>query len=393
MSTLALPTLDAELLAVARDPARYRVLVAGRRRGKSTCAVVVAADGGWRGQRVLWVSPTYRQSLEAYAAAKRLLATVPVVRVRESTATLEFPSGGSIEFRSGDAPDSLRGAGYDLVVVDEAAYVSDDLWPTLRPALAERRGRALFISTPRRVGDAFHGMFLRGQDGADPEWRSWQTPTAHAPHVPAAEVEAAARSMGSVDFAREFEARFVGAEGARVKREWLRVGLPPPVVALALGCDLAISERAGADYTALVAMGRDADGDLWVLDARRTRAPFHQVLRFIVEAAAELGPDVVVVEDVAYQRGVVTELQRTTSLNVRGVRPAGDKGARFAPLEGRIESGLLRLAPDLPPAYADELCSFPVGAHDDFCDATALAFAALAAPPDRYDGLPTHLER
>jgi len=116
---------------------------------------------------------------------------------------------------------------------------------------------------------------------------------------------------------------------------------------------------------------------LYVLDAQRIRAPFHQVLQFIEQMAAKWRPTSIAIEQVQYQAAVIQELSRTTTLPIRGVRPDKDKLTRFLPLAARYEQGLVKHAPGLPGWFEDELLAFPVGAHDDLVDAAAYAFAAL----------------
>lgn len=381
MTVIRLPELYAAQREIALDPTRFRVICAGRRAGKTRLGAVLAFATAVRGERVAWLAPTYSQSCIGFEVCKALAAQVPGVSVRESTRTITFPSGGTIEFRSAEIIDNLRGNSWDLCIIDEAAYVPESLFDSvIRPALADRRGRMLAISTPAAVGDHFHEWFLRGQRNADPEWRSWQLPSKANPYLPSGEIDAARASMTSIAFQREFLAEFVTAAGARVQRAWLRIDSPPACTIVAQGVDLAISERASADYTAIVTVGRAEDGSVWILDAERVHAPFAGVLDFVKRKAGDWLPASIAIEDVQFQRGVITELLRTTQLPIRGVKPQGDKVARFAAaLEARFESGAIRLAATLPGWFVDELCSFPVAKHDDGVDALVYAYAALGS--------------
>ena len=113
--------------------------------------------------------PTYPISLIGWRLLRHLAAHEPGTNPREAEHRMEFPSGGVVEVKSAHNPESLRGAGLDLLVMDEAAYVREEAWTSsLRPALTDRRGKALFISTPRG-----RNMFYRlwkdgGGDKADP---------------------------------------------------------------------------------------------------------------------------------------------------------------------------------------------------------------------------------
>ena len=267
----------------------------------------------------------------------------------------------------------------DFLVLDEADFVARRVWEeVLRPALADRKGRALIVSTPNVEGGWFHDMVRKGEEG-DPEVRSWCLPSWTNPHLDGSEVDAARASLPAIVFRREFGAEFVSAAGALLRREWIRVAEPPARedLEVAVGVDLAISTKDGADWTACVALGRASDGSLWVLDVARARLPFHQVLAFITGFSTRHRPRVVAVEQVQFQAAVVTELLRTTDLPVVGVRPDRDKVTRFTGIQARFEQGLVNLAPDLPGEFSRELLGFPVADHDDMVDALVYAHRAL----------------
>jgi len=80
--------------------------------------------------------------------------------VRKVDRQIILPMGGEVTVRSADDPDSLRGEGLDFVVMDECAFMQENAWiEALRPALSDRQGRAMFISTPK---------------GRNWFWRIWQ---------------------------------------------------------------------------------------------------------------------------------------------------------------------------------------------------------------------------
>ena len=158
-------------LQVARDTARFKVLSCGRRWGKTRLAVMeslrVALDGG----RVWWLAPTYQMAMEGWRPLMRMCSGDPDAKVNRSDHRVDFGKG-SIEVRSADDPDKLRGAGLDLVVLDEAAFMKlDDVWDALRPALTDRQGKAIIISTPKGIDTPFHQMWQTDRVG----WKSYTT--------------------------------------------------------------------------------------------------------------------------------------------------------------------------------------------------------------------------
>lgn len=194
-------------------PARFRVLDAGRRWGKTRLGVTECVDVGARGGIAWWVSPTYKMSEVGWRPLRRLTSRIPGVDVSLSERSVTFPTGGSVTIRSADNPNSLRGEGLNFLVMDEAAFIAEDAWlEALRPALSDRKGRALFISTPKGL-NWFHALYQRGQDDATGEWKSWRKPTGDNPFIDPAEIEAARASLPDRVFRQEYLAEFL-ADGS-----------------------------------------------------------------------------------------------------------------------------------------------------------------------------------
>ncbi len=374
---IRLPPMHPGQLEVARNPARFRILAAGRRWGKTRLGALLCLVEAIQGRRAWWVAPTYKMARVGWRELIRLAAQVPGAEIRRGELMVLLPTGGEISVRSADRPDTLRGEGLDFLVLDEAAYADPETWSyVLRPALSDRQGRALLISTPKGL-NWFHDLFRRGTAG-EPGWAAWRFPTSTNPHIPPEEIEEARRQLPELVFRQEYMAEFVALEGAAIRREWIRVAAPPPPEALRItqGVDLAISTRDDADYTAIVTAGRDSEGRIWVLDAVRARATFHQVLQLVQSQASRWSPVSIAIEAVQYQAAVVQELLRTTSLPVMAVRPDRDKLTRALPLIARYEQGLVWHAPNLPREFEEELLSFPQGEYDDQVDALVYAFIA-----------------
>jgi predicted phage terminase large subunit-like protein len=242
----------------------------------------------------------------------------------------------------------------------------------------EYRGSAWFLSTPK--GDNyFKALWERGITDPD-HWAAWHMPTATNPYIDATEIEDAKNLLPEVQFRQEFLADFETRQGTLVRAGMLRTGVPPQMLHIAMGVDLAISTREGADYTAVAVLGVDAAGATWVLDAQRVRAQFSDILALIRRLAAQWRPSVIAIETVQYQAAVVQELLRTTSLPVKGVKPDRDKQTRFLPLQARYEQRLVWHAEGLTPDFERELLAFPLGQHDDFVDAMGYAHGALQNP-------------
>ena len=129
--------------------------------------------------------------------------------------------------RSADNPDSLRGEGLDYVVIDECAFVPESAWTeALRPALSDREGHAIFISTPKRR-NWFFRLWQQGFAN-DKEWQSWQFPTVANPHINPDEIEAARKTLPSDIFRQEYLAEFLEGEGAVFRNIMACMNAPDP---------------------------------------------------------------------------------------------------------------------------------------------------------------------
>jgi hypothetical protein len=141
---------------------------------------------------------------------------IPVRRKSERELFIQFENGSMIECRSEENPDQLIGEGLDFIVLAEAARLKERTWHQyIRPALADRQGRALFSSTPRGF-NWFHEFFLKGQSNDNPDhawWESWTVPSRSNPILPPEEIEEARRNSSPEAFAQEWEAKFIAYGG------------------------------------------------------------------------------------------------------------------------------------------------------------------------------------
>src|SRR6266853_6968658 len=136
---------------VFRCPERFRVLVAGRRFGKTFLALVELCQAAWApGRKVWYVAPTYKQAKRiAWKTLKQMTKGYSASKPNETDLTIELACGGTISLRGADNYDSLRGDGLDFIVLDEYASMAPEAWTeVVRPMLSDRQGKALFIGTP-----------------------------------------------------------------------------------------------------------------------------------------------------------------------------------------------------------------------------------------------------
>ncbi len=199
---------------VIDSPARFRVLAAGRRFGKSYLASAEAIRFALKKKRqTVWcVSPIYAQTRKLWRIIMELLPEKLIRNVNRSELAIELVNGSTIWFRSADNPDSLRGEGVDFLVLDECALIKRAAWEeALRPSLSDTKGAGLFISTPKSF-NWFHELYASAAE--ETEIQSWRFPTSASPFVDPEEIEKAEKSLPQIVFRQEYLAEFIDEAGS-----------------------------------------------------------------------------------------------------------------------------------------------------------------------------------
>ena len=208
-----LPMLHSGQRVVADSPSRFAVLACGRRWGKTRLGSALCMYTALRGGRAWWTAPTYPVATVGWRLILALARQIPGVNILRAERLITLPTGGEIRVRSADNPDSLRGEGLDFVVLDEVAFMKEDAWThALRPALSDRRGGAMFISTPKGR-NWFWRLWARGEDPDQPDWSAYHFPTSDNPFIPAGEIEAARHGLPERIFRQEYLAEFIDDAG------------------------------------------------------------------------------------------------------------------------------------------------------------------------------------
>ena len=187
---------------------RFRVLVAGRRFGKTYLALVELCRSAWvEGRQSWYVAPTYKQAKRvAWKPLKQMTRPYWASKPNETDLRIELVTGGTICLRGADNYDSLRGDGLDFLILDEYASIARPAWTeVLRPALADKQGRALFIGTPRGYNH-FYDLYHSVQD--QPQWATFQFTTEEGGNVSLGELESATRALDERTYRQEFQASF-----------------------------------------------------------------------------------------------------------------------------------------------------------------------------------------
>ena len=153
---------------------RFRVLVAGRRFGKSYLSCIELLRGAIErpGETFFYAAPTYRMAKDiAWKVMKKLVPKAWIKSKNETDLKIELVNGSTIELKGTENAMALRGRSLAGVVLDEAAFMSSEVWfEVIRPALADKQGWALFISTPDGTASWFYDLWCYCEQG-DPDWQ------------------------------------------------------------------------------------------------------------------------------------------------------------------------------------------------------------------------------
>lgn len=374
-------------LEVHNSLARFKVLSAGRRWGKTRLGVNECIDASVKGGRAWWVSPSYKTSEVGWRPLRQIARKIPGAEVRLGDRQVNLPGGGFVAVRSADNPDSLRGEGLDFVVMDECAFMQREAWTeAIRPALSDRQGKALFISTPKGRNH-FWELYQKGINGEE-GWQSWTFPTISNPFIQASEIEAAKRDLPEMIFRQEYLAEFIDDSGGVFRRVQDAAVLEPQEpdankqyvagVDVASSIDFTVVSIMDVKSKELVYLDRFNRVDYNVLENRLEALYKRWHLDSMKIEANSIGQPVI---DHLYAKGLSIIPFTTTSATKQSIIQA---------LQSAFEHGEIRIIND--PVLVGELLSFeskrspsggfsysaPSGMHDDTVMSLAIAWSALA---------------
>ncbi len=376
---------------VFKDPHRFKVVAAGRRCGKSRLSAVtllIEALNCPEGSSVMYVAPTLGQARSIIWDLLHDLGRPVIKSSHVNNLEITLINGRKILVRGADNPDSLRGVSLVYLVMDEVAFIKDEVWQKiLRASLSDKKGRALFISTPSGR-NWFYDIFKLGQEGTDEEWKSWHFTTADNETIDPKEIEAAKRSLSSFAFKQEYLSSFDTAGADVFKQEWVKKGAEPNNGSYVIAIDLAGFEDIAAgsqnkkrlDETAIAIVKVADNGDWFVKEIQHGRWDIKDTCFRILKVIKEYEPIQIGIERGTAKNAVMTVLQDmmrqyNTFAHIQTLTHGNKKKTDRViwALQGRFEHGKVILNEDEDWAeFEDQLIMFPTkGVHDDLVDALA----------------------
>ena len=387
-------TLDFKLLRwqqeVFKDTHRFKVVAAGRRCGKSRLSAVTLLIEGLNcpdGSSVMYVAPTLGQARTIIWDLLHELGRPIIKSSHVNNLEITLINGKKILVRGADNPDSLRGVSLTYLVLDETAFIRQDVWEKiLRAALSDKKGRALFISTPSGR-NWFYDVYKLGQEEQDEEWKSWHFTTQDNETIDPKEIEAAKRTLSSFAFKQEYLSSFDNAGADVFKAEWFKTAPEPQYGDYVIAIDLAgfedVAKNAGAakkrlDESAIAIVKVEDNGDWWVEKIVHGRWDIRETAVNILKSIRDYQPIAVGIERGALKNAVLpylNDLMRKNNIyaHIQDLTHGNKKKTDRVvwSLQGRMEHGRIKFNEDEDwDDFQDQLVMFPTaGVHDDLVDA------------------------
>ncbi len=389
-------SLHEHQLEVFRSPARFKVLSAGRRFGKTRYACVEAISKVLEHHpphvEVWYVAPTFQLAKEVAWPYLTSLGKPIWKNIVAHEGSLQAINGRWLRCKGADRPEVLLGRALSHVVIDEYATMKPHVWEhVLRPMLSDVKGTMTAIGTSDGKNH-FYELLLDAQTSDDME--AWQFKSVDNPFLDPDEIQAAKKSLSRFAFKRQYESSFTDGSGTEFKDEHLVVTdqYKPGDVYIAVdpaGYSDSPSSRqvkySRLDETAIAVVEVSESG--WhVHDIAHGRWGIRETSIKILRMAQQYRPRKVAIEKGALHAAIIPYLHdQMRRLNIYPFLEAVSHGNQkkydriIWALQGRFEHGRITLAPgEYVEKLREQMLDFPSRqTHDDLLD--ALSYIAQVA--------------
>lgn len=339
---------------------RFRHLVAGRRGGKTLSAawelmfyLLHPEIFHWDAHRKrsgqplnAWIlTPDHANTGMAALQAIRLVIeqcglTVEQVKENRGNRWFEFHNGSFLQFKTAENPEMLRGAGLDILWMDEGAFIpSARPWEVSRPTIADRMGLLITTTTPSGK-NWFYNTFWSPEAKSSPNQGRVEYRSIDNPHFDKEEWKELQRTMHPMLFKQEFMASFDSMAGRELHGDWLKYYELPELeryknrdgqyegLDVYVAVDPAISLADAADRFAITAIGVTKDRrQVYLLEQWAGKIPFPEQVEKIYEWFILYSPKFIGIEKVAYQEALAQQVARLQGFPP--VVPLFSKGKKF----------------------------------------------------------------
>ncbi len=313
---LQLPKLSDGQLTVLNSKAKWRILICGRRWGKSFVCFVLSLEKMFKGQAVAYVTPTFSLGEQFFSEIQDFIPKEIITDCNKASLTIKLSTGGSIKFFSGEASNSMRGRKFNRIIIDESCFIQDleNIWTQIMmPTLATTNGDALFCSTPNGL-EYTHSLFLKGKY-KEGNYESFHFPSHTSPFVSKEFLEKIKKDVTEDTYRQEYLAEPLATSGNPFGMEHIKkntMSMLSTNETIVYGCDIAKYN----DFTVII--GLDEEGQMTYFDRYRgewslTKEKIKALPSSILKVMDSTGVGDVIFEELSYSISNIQGFKFTVS--------------------------------------------------------------------------------
>lgn len=365
---------------IMASSAKYKVVRAGRRGGKTCLAAQVSVEALLKGFRPLYAAPTSDQLDSFWFEVCRSLAEpvhAGVYRKNEVDHVIE-QVGTKTRLRGKTAwnADMLRGDYTDLLILDEWQLMNEEMWELVGiPMLLDTNGDALFLYTPpslhsrsvSKARDPRHAanMFKMALADTTGRWEAFHFTSLENPFLSHEALDGIAGDMTGLSYRLEILAEdveeVIGALWTRDLLAKARTVKAPALVRVVVGVD----PPGGATECGIIAAGIGEDGHAYILDDKSLKASPDSWAEAVLTAYNRNTADRVVGEanfggDMVENTILQAAKARSQTVAYKPVHASRGKAVRAEPIAAMYEQGRIHHVGEFP-YLEEEMCTWVPG--------------------------------
>ena len=283
---------------------KYHIVSVGRQFGKSLMGMNLLLWWGINNApcKILWVAPVYSQTTKVLKELEKAIIKSGIIeKSNNSENYIELKNGTQIYFRSAERYDNIRGYTFDYCIIDEAAFIKEEAWnEAIRPTLAVRGKKVLFLSTPKGK-NWFYNLYNLGNSDDYINYKSYRGSSYDTPFIDKEEINDAKKTLPENVFRQEYMADFIDGGGevfTDIDKNTFD-NYPSPTGQIYCGIDLGKQE----DYT--VAIFMDSGGniiDIYRNNKNEWRGMINDIVELLKKYKATAMVEVNSMGDVIYEQ-------------------------------------------------------------------------------------------
>lgn len=243
---------------IADSPNAGKVLVikAKRQVGKNFLGTAVLLNYCSMGKINAILEPSLNQCRRVFKQITKALSRSGLLAsCNASTLTIEFKNGAEILFKSAGSGDNLRGDTITgILIIDEAAFIQDEIIETILPTIDANNANLMIISTPLFTSGYFYEEYIsEGINKLVLDWNNYDT----SEFLSATKLEEYRRRLSPNKFKSEYLGQFITENGLLFNNLNNCVGEPTMNGKIYVGIDFATGS--GSDYTAICGINENGE--------------------------------------------------------------------------------------------------------------------------------------